>query len=92
MHGPTQRLTFVELLEDVDKKYGILFEPKARIPSNATAIGIRMSMLFGGQWVKRHGLVWKKKQVKGMLLGDWGYDVTDAEKCSKVFDAEDDEE
>ena len=83
--------TFVELLEDVDEKYGDLFDPKIRIPNSTVAMGRRLSTLFGGHWVKRHGLKWSKKSVEGMLLGDWGYDVND-EKWVQTFDAEDDEE
>ena len=67
--------TFVELLEDVDEKYGDLFDPKARILNNTTHMGRRMSTLFGGHWVKRHGLKWSKKFVEGMLLRDWGRGV-----------------
>ena len=83
--------TFIELLGDVDEKYGDLFDPKARIPNNATHMGRRMSTLFGGHWVKGKGVQWSKTLVEGMLLRDWGYDVND-EKWSQTFDAEDDDE
>jgi hypothetical protein len=83
--------TFVELLDDVDEKYGDLFDPKIRIPNSDVAMGRHTSQLFGGYWAKRHGMKWSKKSVGGMLLRDWGYDVND-EKWPRTFDAEDDEE
>ena len=83
--------TFVELLEDVDEKYGDLFDPKARIPNSDVGMGRRMSKLFGGRWTKKKGMQWNKGNVETVLFRDWGYDVND-EKWPRTFDAEDDEE